>query len=101
MERRRYDQARAIPHASLGLIRAPQVGAVFEALEEICSSNRQDGDGVQPAPGLDAPPGPGKTTATLAFGRTLAASRGVVSEKPPSPAPAPSSASPSNGNHSC
>ncbi|HEX3965879.1 MAG TPA: hypothetical protein VHZ03_56090 [Trebonia sp.] len=100
MERRRYDQARAIRHASLGLIRAPQVGAVFEALEEICGSNRQDGDGVRPAAGLDALPSLGKATAALAFGRALAASRGVVFEKPPSPAPAPSSASPSNGNHS-
>jgi hypothetical protein len=78
MERRRYDQARAIRHAGLGLIRAPQVGAVFEALEEICGSNRQDGDGVRPAVGLNALPGLGKTTAAPAFGRALAASRGCA-----------------------
>jgi hypothetical protein len=68
-ERRRYDQARAVWHANLGPIRTPQVGAVFEALEEICGSNRQDGDKVRPAAVLDALPGLGKTTAALAFGR--------------------------------
>lgn len=67
--RRRYDQARAIWHANLGPIRTPQVDAVFEALEEICGSNRQDGDKVRPAAVLDALPGLGKTTAALAFGR--------------------------------
>ena len=69
MERRRYDQARAVWHANLGPIRTPQVDAVFEALEEICGSNRQDGDKVRPAAVLDALPGLGKTTAALAFGR--------------------------------
>jgi len=68
-ERRRYDQARAIWHANLGPIRTPQVDAVFEALEEICGSNRQDGGKVRPAAVLDALPGRGKTTAALAFGR--------------------------------
>jgi hypothetical protein len=68
-ERRRYDQARAVWHANLGPIRTPQVGAVFESLEEICGSNRQDGDKVRPAAVLDALPGLGKTTAALAFGR--------------------------------
>jgi AAA domain len=68
-ERRRYDQARAVWHANLGPIRTPQVGAVFDALEEICGSNRQDGDKVRPAAVLDALPGLGKTTAALAFGR--------------------------------
>ena len=68
-ERRRYDQARAVWHANLGPIRTPQVGAVFEALEEICGSNRQDGDKVRPAAVLDSLPGLGKTTAALAFGR--------------------------------
>ena len=67
--RRRYDQARAIWHANLGPIRTPQVDAVFEALEEICGSNLQDGDKVRPAAVLDALPGLGKTTAALAFGR--------------------------------
>jgi hypothetical protein len=69
LERRRYDHARAIWHANLGPIRTPQVDAVFEALEEICGSNRQDGDKVRPAAVLDALPGLGKTTAALAFGR--------------------------------
>jgi hypothetical protein len=68
-ERRRYDQARAIWHANLGPIRTPQVDAVFEALEEICGSNLQDGDKARPAAVLDALPGLGKTTAALAFGR--------------------------------
>jgi len=67
--RRRYDQARAIWHANLGPIRTPQVDAVFEALEEICGSNRQDGGKARPAAVLDALPGLGKTTAALAFGR--------------------------------
>jgi hypothetical protein len=67
--RRRYDQARAAWHANLGPIRTPQVDAVFEALEEICGSNLQDGDKVRPAAVLDALPGLGKTTAALAFGR--------------------------------
>jgi hypothetical protein len=69
IERRRYDHARAVWHANLGPIRTPQVDAVFEALEEICGSNRQDGDRVRPAAVLDALPGLGKTTAALAFGR--------------------------------
>ena len=69
IERRRYDHARAVWHANLGPIRTPQVDAVFEALEEICGSNRQDGDKVRPAAVLDALPGLGKTTAALAFGR--------------------------------
>jgi hypothetical protein len=68
-ERRRYDQARAVWHANLGPIRTPQVDVVFEALEEICGSNRQDGDKVRPAAVLDSLPGLGKTTAALAFGR--------------------------------
>src|ERR1700727_2431976 len=68
-ERRRYDHARAIWHANLGPIRTPQVQALFETLEEICGSNRQDGEKVRPAAVLDALPGLGKTTAALAFGR--------------------------------
>jgi hypothetical protein len=67
--RRRYDHARAVWHANLGPIRTPQVDALFEALEEICGSNRQDGDKARPAAVLDALPGLGKTTAALAFGR--------------------------------
>jgi hypothetical protein len=69
IERRGYAHARAVWHANLGPIRTPQVDAVFEALQEICGSNRQDGDKVRPAAVLDALPGLGKTTAALAFGR--------------------------------
>lgn len=69
IQRRRYDHARAVWHANLGPIRTPQVDAVFEALEEICGSNLQDGGKVRPAAVLDALPGLGKTTAALAFGR--------------------------------
>ncbi|HET9971305.1 MAG TPA: AAA family ATPase [Streptosporangiaceae bacterium] len=67
--RHRYHRARAIWHANLGPIRTAQVDAVFEALEEICGSNLQDGDKARPAAVLDALPGLGKTTAALAFGR--------------------------------
>lgn len=68
-ERLRYDEARALWHANLGPIRTPQVATVFEELEEICGSNRQDGDRVKPAAVLDALPGLGKTTAAIAFGK--------------------------------
>jgi len=68
-ERRSYDQARAVWHANLGPIRTPQLEGVFESLEEICGSNRQDGGKARPAAVLDALPGLGKTTAALAFGR--------------------------------
>lgn len=70
-ERRRHDHARALWHANLGPIRTPGLLAVFEALTEICGSNRQDGDKVRPAAVLDALPGLGKTTAAVAFGRAF------------------------------
>src|SRR6266542_3416429 len=70
-QRRRYNAARAVWHANLGPISTPGVEAVFEALEEICGSNRQDGEKVKPAAVLDALPGLGKTTAAVAFGRAF------------------------------
>jgi hypothetical protein len=71
IERRRYDEARALWHANLGPIHTPQLAAVFEGLDEIVGSNRQDGDKVKPAAVLDALPGLGKTTAAMAFGRAF------------------------------
>jgi hypothetical protein len=69
--RSRYHQARAVWHANLGPIRTPGIDAVFDALDEICGANRQDGGKVKPAAVLDALPGLGKTTAATAFGRTF------------------------------
>ncbi len=69
--RSRYNQSRALWHANLGPIRTPGVDAVFDALDEICGANRQDGDKVKPAAVLDALPGLGKTTAATAFGRVF------------------------------
>lgn len=70
-DRTRYHQARAVWHANLGPIRTPGVDAVFDALDEICGANRQDGDKVKPAAVLDALPGLGKTTAAISFGRAF------------------------------
>ncbi|MDX8143283.1 ATP-binding protein [Lentzea sp. BCCO 10_0061] len=69
--RLRHDHARALWHANLGPIRTPAVDAIFEELDEIVGSNRQDGDKVKPAAVLDALPGLGKTTAAMAFGRVF------------------------------
>jgi AAA domain len=69
--RSRYNQARALWHANLGPIRTPGIDTVFDALDEICGANRQDGGKVKPAAVLDALPGLGKTTAATAFGRTF------------------------------
>jgi hypothetical protein len=69
--RSRYNQARAVWHANLGPIRTPGIDVVFDALDEICGANRQDGDKVKPAAVLDALPGLGKTTAATAFGRAF------------------------------
>lgn len=70
-QRRGYDEARALWHANLGPIRTPQIDTVFDELDEICGSNRQDGEKVKPAAVLDALPGLGKTTAAIAFGKTF------------------------------
>jgi hypothetical protein len=69
VDRGRYQQARAVWHANLGPIRTPGIDTLFDALDEICGANRQDGDKVKPAAVLDALPGLGKTTAAAAFGR--------------------------------
>nr|MDT0667916.1 hypothetical protein [Micromonospora sp. DSM 115978] len=57
--RLRYDDARARWHANLGPIGTPGMDAVFEQLDEVCGSNRQDGEKVKPAAVLDALPGLG------------------------------------------
>ncbi|MGO9794435.1 MAG: ATP-binding protein, partial [Solirubrobacteraceae bacterium] len=59
-ERRRYDDARAVWHANLGPIVTPQMQALFDELEEIVQSNRQDGDRVRGSAVLSALPGLGK-----------------------------------------
>ena len=86
-ERLGYDHARAVWHANLGPIATPGVAAVFAELDEICGSNRQDGEKVRPAAVLDALPGLGKTTAAMAFGRRVPPrpDRGV---RPPGEPPA-------------
>ncbi|MDT3446419.1 AAA family ATPase [Pseudofrankia sp. BMG5.37] len=71
IDRLRYNEARARWHANLGPIATPGMDSVFEQLEEICGSNRQDGEKVKPAAVLDALPGLGKTTAALAFARAF------------------------------
>jgi hypothetical protein len=71
VERLRYNETRAAWHANLGPIATPGMDAVFEQLDEICGTNRQDGEKVKPAAVLDALPGLGKTTAALAFGRSF------------------------------
>ena len=68
LERRRYDDARAVWHANLGPIITSQMQAVFDELEEIVESNRQDGDRVRTSAVLSAYPGLGKTTVAVAFG---------------------------------
>ena len=47
LDRRRYDHARSVWHANLGPIITPQIQAVYDELEEIVDSNRQDGDRVR------------------------------------------------------
>jgi hypothetical protein len=70
-DRGRHHRARAVWHANLGPIRTPGIDTVFDALDEICGANRQDGDKVKPAAVLDALPGLGKTTAAVSFGRAF------------------------------
>ncbi len=67
-ERREYDGRRAVWHANLGPIVTAQMQAVFEDLEEIVESNRQDGDRVRSSAVLSAYPGLGKTTVAVSFG---------------------------------
>ncbi len=68
LERRRYDHARSVWHANLGPIITPQIEAVYDELEEIIDSNRQDGDKVRSSAVLSAYPGLGKTTLATSFG---------------------------------
>jgi len=68
LERRRYDDARAVWHANLGPIMTSQMQSVFNELEEIVDSNRQDGDRVRSSAVLSAYPGLGKTTVAVSFG---------------------------------
>ncbi len=68
-ERAHYEELRSVWHANLGPISTPQMQAVNEDLDEIVTSNRQDGDKVKGAAVLDAYPGLGKTTIAVSFGR--------------------------------
>lgn len=69
-ERRRYNRARAIWHASI-LLRTPQVDQVHEQLEDLLGSNLQGPGFVRPAAAIDAPPSLGKSTTLDAFGRSF------------------------------
>lgn len=68
LDRRRYDHARSVWHANLGPIITPQIQAVYDELEEIVDSNRQDGDRVRSSAVLSAYPGLGKSTVATSFG---------------------------------
>jgi AAA domain len=68
VERRRYDDQRAVWHANLGPIVTPQMQKLFDELDEIVQSNRQDGDRVRSSAVLSALPGLGKTTAAVCYG---------------------------------
>jgi AAA domain len=68
VERRRYDDQRAVWHANLGPIITPQMQTLFDELEEIVQTNRQDGDRVRGSAVLSALPGLGKTTAAVCYG---------------------------------
>lgn len=68
LERRRHDERRAVWHANLGPIVTPQMQMLFEQLDEIVGSNRQDGDRVRGAAVLSALPGLGKSTIAVCYG---------------------------------
>ena len=68
IERRRYDEQRAVWHANLGPIVTPQMQTLFDELDEIVQSNRQDGDRVRGAAVLSALPGLGKSTIAVCYG---------------------------------
>ena len=68
IERRRYDDQRAVWHANLGPIITPQMQTLFDELDEIVQSNRQDGDRVRGSAVLSALPGLGKTTVAVCYG---------------------------------
>jgi hypothetical protein len=66
-----HDEARAEWHANFGTIATPQLAAVYDELELIVASNRQDPDRVRGAAVIDGQPGLGKTTAVNLFARNL------------------------------
>ena len=68
VERRRYDDQRAVWHANLGPIITPQIQTLLDEFEEIVQTNRQDGDRVRGSAVLSALPGLGKTTAAICYG---------------------------------
>src|SRR6266566_5496579 len=69
LERAHYEELRSVWHANLGPISTPQMLAAHDDLDEIVTSNRQDGDKVKGAAVLDAYPGLGKTTIAVSFAR--------------------------------
>ncbi|MBS2963437.1 AAA family ATPase [Actinocrinis puniceicyclus] len=64
-----HDEARAEWHANFGTIATPQLSAVYDELELIVASNRQDSDRVRGAAVIDGQPGLGKTTVANLFAR--------------------------------
>jgi hypothetical protein len=68
IERRRYDEQRAVWHANLGPLVTPRMQTLFAELDEIIGSNRQDGDRVRGAAVLSALPGLGKSTIAVCYG---------------------------------
>ena len=54
--------------ANLGPIITPQMQTLFDELEEIVQSNRQDGDRVRSSAVLSALPGLGKSTVAISYG---------------------------------
>jgi hypothetical protein len=68
VERRRYDEQRAVWHSNLGPIATPQMQTLFFELDEIVGSNRQDGDRIRGAAVLSALPGLGKSTTAVCYG---------------------------------
>jgi len=67
--RAEYEEARSVWHANIGPLRAPQMRAVHEDLDDIVEANRQDGDKVKGAAVIDAYPGLGKSTIAQSFAR--------------------------------
>lgn len=66
-----HDEARAEWHANFGTIATPQLSGVYEELELIVASNRQDPDRLRGAAVIDGQPGLGKTTVVNLFARNF------------------------------
>lgn len=64
-------EARADWHANFGTIATPSYTAVFEELETIVKSNKQDAEQVRGSGAIDGMPGLGKTTIANRFGREV------------------------------